>query len=182
MVKENYRWLAALIAAHPNRRIVGRTRLQKEVKLLQSLGFPTDYSYVIHFYGPYSEGISSGLAFLEAAELVHETCETSQEGNEYYVLQAEDGAELREIDRFRIHIDKLAAADAVVLELAATYDAFRNSAPDHEEAIKRLRRKKGPKCYHGNEDKALKLLTSLGLHLQPNQKAAATPPASASSV
>ncbi|KKL80241.1 hypothetical protein LCGC14_2006760, partial [marine sediment metagenome] len=42
---ENYRWLAGLIAAHPERKVVGRTRLQKEVKLLQRCGFPTDYSY-----------------------------------------------------------------------------------------------------------------------------------------
>ena len=38
----NFWWLAGVIAAHDGRRVVGRTRLQKTVKLLQRLGLPTD--------------------------------------------------------------------------------------------------------------------------------------------
>src|SRR6476619_2977257 len=101
---ENYRWLAGLIAAHPDRKVVGRTRLQKEVELLQSLGFPTDYKFTIHFYGPYSEGIVSDIAFLEAAGLVHEECEISQEGKPYYILNAASDAAIREINEFQKEI------------------------------------------------------------------------------
>jgi len=46
---ENWRWLAAVIAAHPNHEVYGRTRLQKTVWLLQSMGMPTDYVYSLHF-------------------------------------------------------------------------------------------------------------------------------------
>ncbi len=67
---ENYRWLAALVAAHPERKVFGRTRLQKEVKLLQRLGFPTDYSYTIHFYGPYSESLQGDIGLLDAFDFV----------------------------------------------------------------------------------------------------------------
>jgi hypothetical protein len=42
-MKERFRWLAAAITAHPDRKVVGRTRLQKEIKLLQRLKFPTEY-------------------------------------------------------------------------------------------------------------------------------------------
>ncbi len=55
------------------------------------------------------------------------------------------------------------AADAVVLELAATYDMFRGMGSDHKEAIQRLRRKKGAKCEGGNEAAAIQLLQTLGL-------------------
>jgi hypothetical protein len=60
-------------------------------------------------------------------------------------------------------IDLMQDADAVVLELAATYDMFRTMNSDHEDAMMRLRRKKGAKCDDGNDLKALDLLRKLGL-------------------
>ena len=48
----NFWWLAAVVAAHDERRGVGRSRRQKTVKLLQRLGLPTDYLYTMFFYGP----------------------------------------------------------------------------------------------------------------------------------
>jgi hypothetical protein len=55
-----------------------------------------------------------------------------------------------------------AIADAVVFELAATYDMFRTMKSNHEEAMMRLRREKGSKCDNGNDTKALALLRELG--------------------
>ncbi len=46
---EKFRWLAGAIAAHPDQQIAGRIRLQKTIKLLQRLDFPTDYSYTLIF-------------------------------------------------------------------------------------------------------------------------------------
>ncbi len=160
---ENYRWLAGLIAAHPEGKVVGRTRLQKEVKLLQRCGFPTDYSYTIHFYGPYSEALQADTILLKAFDLLDETGDVSAEGNPYYILRAKASAALTEITEFQDQINLLNDAQAVVLELAATYDAFRESGSDHEEAINRLRRKKGSKCDEGNLEEALKVLHALGL-------------------
>jgi hypothetical protein len=51
----------------------------------------------------------------------------------------------------------------VVVELAATYDMFRTMKSSHEEAMMRLRRKKGARCDDGNDIKALDLLRELGL-------------------
>ncbi|MBN2023560.1 MAG: hypothetical protein JW809_12315 [Pirellulales bacterium] len=165
MGTENYRLIAGLIAAHPGRRIYGRTRLQKEVKLLQRLDFPTDYSYTIHFYGPYSEGLQADICLLESFGMVGETIEVSLEGKQYYVLSAKDpiALALPEIATFQDTIKLLDDAPTVVLELAATYDAFRDSGSDHHDAVARLRRKKGPKCGDGNEERSLELLKSLGL-------------------
>lgn len=68
-MKERFRWLAGAIAAHKDRKVVGRTRLQKEIKLLQRLGFPTEYSYTLFFYGPYSECFSRKSASFKHSAL-----------------------------------------------------------------------------------------------------------------
>ena len=163
---ERFRWLAAAIAAHPDGKVVGRTRLQKEIKLLQRLKFPTDYSYTIHFYGPYSESLHAEIGLLESLALVTEDQFVSQAGAPYYVLHAKPEATLTQIGRFQKYIDQMDDADATVLELAATYDMFRASGSNHKEATERLRRKKGSKCEGGNEARALELLLQLGLPTQ----------------
>ncbi|MCI0462147.1 MAG: hypothetical protein L0Z62_34785, partial [Gemmataceae bacterium] len=145
------------------RRVVGRTRLQKTVQLLQRLGLPTAYSYTIHFYGPYSEGVNSDLRLLEQLKLVHEQSFASTEGIPYYILTATQEAVLPEMQPFQPAVDCLAKADPVVLELAATYDAFREMGSDHADALKRLQWKKGAKCNEGRLEKALELLEQLGL-------------------
>lgn len=163
MTLRNHQWIAALIASHPDKKIFGRTRLQKEVKLLQRLGYPTDYGYSIHFYGPYSESLQSDIGLMEAFGTIAESPELGRDGNEYYVLEALDTDGLPDVSEFEGVIGTLAGANSVVLELAATYDAFRERGDDHDEATIRLRKKKGAKCEGGNEDAALELLADLGL-------------------
>jgi len=160
---ENYRWLAGLIAAHEGRKVIGRTRLQKTVKLLQRCGFPTTYGYMIYFYGPYSEDLHAGLRLLESFGLVSEEEHLAQDGTTYHTITATEDAELPEIDEYRPLIDQLAKMDPIVLELAATYDAFRELGCDHEQALRRLRRKKGTKCGEGRDRQALELLNSIAL-------------------
>ena len=163
MNQERFRWLAGVIAAHPNRDVFGRTRLQKTIKLLQRLGLPTDYTYTIHFYGPYSEGVQADIGLLERLELAEETERLGQDGIPYYVIHGKPEAVMEEIVHFQHYIDTMSDVTAVVLELAATYDAFRQMDSDHNEALQRLRRKKGDKCSGGNEEAALQLLRTLGL-------------------
>ena len=164
---EKYRCLAAVIAAHPGRQMVGRTRLQKTVKLLQRLGAPMDYDYMIHFYGPYSEGVQSDIGLLEKLGLVKEEVRQAQDGSPYFILQATDEAKefanVNELEEFRPAIEIMSETDSVVLELAATYDAFLESGDDHGTATARVRRKKGTKCDDGRLAEALKLLKKLGL-------------------
>jgi uncharacterized protein len=163
MMIENYRWLAGLIAAHKDRKVVGRTRLQKTVKLLQRLGFPTTYDYTIYFYGPYSEDLHAGLGLLDAYGLVTEEEHMTQDGKPFYTIIATEDAELKEIEDYKSIIDRLEETELVVLELAATYDAFRELGCDEEESLKRLLRKKGSKCDNGRDKQALQLLREIGI-------------------
>ena len=100
---------------------------------------------------------------LEAFGLVSEEEHVAQDGTTYYTITATKDAQLAEIETYRPLIDRLAKTDLVVLELAATYDAFRQLGCDHDDALRRLRRKKGSKCDDGRDEKALQLLKQIGL-------------------
>jgi len=164
MKLERFELLAAVIAAHPERKVVGRTRLQKTVKLLQRLGLGTDYDYMLYFYGPYSESLQAEIGVLEQMGLIREEGSFSWNGRPYYILRAKEEAESYEVtEKFGKAIQIMSKAELVVLELAATYDAFRETGMTHEQALIALRLKKGAKCENGNEEKALELLGNLGL-------------------
>lgn len=164
MTTGNFRWLAAVIAAHTDRRVVGRTRLQKTVKLLQRLGMPTDYPYSIFFYGPYSEGVQRDVGLLVELGLVAVQEHTGPEvGTPYFVMTATAEAAREEMANFAEAIRVMEAADLVVLELAATYDAFREMGSDHDEGLRRLRHKKAAKWTQERETRAMGLLRQVGL-------------------
>lgn len=160
---EDYVMLAGVVAAHPNKKVVGRTRLQKTIKLLQRLGLPTSYGYSSYFYGPYSEDLQADMSLLDLVGLVEEEEHESAEGNRYYVMEAKKDFLTPEVDALQSQIKVISRANAVVLELAATYDAFRDKGSTHEDALKMLRSKKADKCSEKNVEKALKLLRSLNL-------------------
>jgi uncharacterized protein YwgA len=160
----NFWWLAAVVAAHDGRRVVGRTRLQKTMKLLQRLGMPTDYLYTMFFYGPYSEGLFRDIGRCAALGLLSEAENPGPEGGTpTFVLRATAEAEMEGVERWREEIATMQASDLVVLELAATYDAFREVGSDHAEAVARLRHKKAAKWTEDRHARALALLAGLGL-------------------
>jgi uncharacterized protein YwgA len=131
---------------------------------LQRVGFPTDYNFVLFFYGPYSEGIKSDLGLLEVLGLVNEKQESALEGTPYYIISAVEQADLGdEIKAFLPQIKLMEKAQLVPLELAATYDSFRETGSDHEDALNRLRRKKGTKCTEDNLRTSFQLLNELNL-------------------
>lgn len=158
---QRYQLLASVIAAHPSGKVVGRTRLQKTVKLLQRLGLQTNYAYTNHFYGPYSEDLQADVHLLGVMGSVKETPKASAEGTPYYVIEAKESESLP--DEYRPIVERLARQDPVVLELAATYDSFIEMGVTRDRARELLRLKKGEKCAGGNEERALDLLQQLDL-------------------
>jgi hypothetical protein len=159
----DYWWLAAVIAAHTNRQVVGRARLIMTVKLLQGLGLPTRYLYTLFFGGPYAEGIHSDLDLLKVARLVEETRPYGQEGAPS-LLQASPKADAPELEPYRPAIRLMEQTEEVVLELAATYLALRlDRRWDHARALETMRPKKADKWTPEREAKALELLRVLKL-------------------
>lgn len=164
-----FMWLAAVVAIHPNSRVEGRTRLQKTIKLLQSVGLPTGYNYMIHFYGPYSEELQSDIGLLESMDILGEEAHVNGSTTKYIIKASDEVFQiepnLREkVESFRKYIDILnGEKETVVLELAATYDSFREVGGDHDDALKRLRLKKPEKCTPANEKRAIELLNKMGI-------------------
>jgi uncharacterized protein YwgA len=159
----NFWWLAAVIAAHEGRRVVGRTRLQKTVKLLQRLGLPTDYRYSIFFYGPYSEGVFGDTQLLAQMGLISETEHAAGDGTSFFEIVARPEAAIEEMERWRPALNDMQKADLVVLELAATFDAFREMGSSHDESVARLKHKKASRWTEDRHARALELLERLGL-------------------
>jgi uncharacterized protein YwgA len=162
MLIEQFRWLAGVIAAHQDRKVVGRTRLQKTIYLLQRKGLPTDFDYMLHFYGPYSRGLNMGLQLVKELGLVTEEVKAGSE-NDYYIFEAQKDAVLPQIEPYQPALHLIENVEDIPLELAATYDAFRQMGYGHTQAMERLRRKKGDKCTRENEEQALALLRQLKL-------------------
>lgn len=160
---EKFRWLAAVIAAHPGGCLCGRTRLQKTVWILQRIGFPTDYVYTNYFYGPYSEGIQADIRLLERVGLALETQKVGLDGTPYYVFESSPDSALKEIEPFQPRIDLLSEQSPVVLELAATYDAYRVMGLTHEKSLELLRQTKDKKCLPESEMAMWALLQELRL-------------------
>jgi hypothetical protein len=160
-MKEGFRWLAGAIAAHKNRTVVGRIRLEEEIKLLQRLGFPTEYSYTLFFYGPYSEALHAEVRFLQAFGLVTEEQKSSKQGDAYFVLTASPDAVMAETADFQRPIDLMQEADAVVLnrtrsdlrhvphneiQSRGSHDA---AAPKKGQQVRQRQRHEGPRASPG---------------------------------
>lgn len=160
---ENYRLLAGIIEAHPNREVLGRMRLQSTVRLLQRIGISTDYTFSIHFHGPYSEELRSDITIIQRLGLgVEQQLEGRAEG-ESFTIQAVPEAAHPEIAHLTATIHTLAEADPIVLELAAIYDIFRETGSGHLDALCRLRAKKATKCDDRRLEEAMGILRTLGL-------------------
>jgi uncharacterized protein YwgA len=163
---ESFRLLAAVIGAHQNHTVNGRTRLQKTVKLLQSLGYPTNYDFRLFFYGPYSEDVWFDLRLLERLGLAEEEEMASENGkdNPWYKISVKpDAVEEALAKDWSDAIRRMEGTDLVALELAATYDSFRELGSGHADALVRLKRKKGTKCSEKNLAASISLLNVLAL-------------------
>ena len=157
-------YLASVIATCKGKRVVGRTRLQKMIFLLQKLKLPSDYSFSMHFYGPYSEDVQADLAVLDLIDVITEIPKAGDSG-QYYVLEIK-GSDFHQIDlsNWRKPIKEMENVQSVVLELAATYIAFRDSGYNAKDAELQVQRMKGLKCDGGNLKASYDLLTELGLY------------------
>jgi len=131
-------WLAKLISSVTE--VDSRKRLQKSIYLLQQrANCPLQFSYILHYYGPYSFELSSLIDQLKSADIIDESRELTGFGDVRYrskiskkgerVLkkfqESKTGKEVYEQIRPFIPIfEKLNQEDLWVLELAATIAYF----------------------------------------------------------
>ncbi|MCJ7655465.1 MAG: hypothetical protein MUO97_09265 [Dehalococcoidia bacterium] len=75
-------WLAKLISSVTE--VDSRKRLQKSIYLLQRADCPLQFSYILHYYGPYSFELSGLIDQLKGADIIDESSEATGFGNIRY--------------------------------------------------------------------------------------------------
>jgi uncharacterized protein YwgA len=125
-------WLAKLISSVME--VDSRKRLQKSIYLLQKSGSPLHFSYILHYYGPYSFELAGLIDQLDSVEIIKET----REGSAYKSRitprgkkaiknfeKTEAGEEAKEaLSSFIPKFVELNKRDPLQLELAATISYF----------------------------------------------------------
>ena len=159
----NFCYLAAVVAAHPDSRVDGRTRLQKTMKLLQSAGLRTGYGFRMHCYGPYSEEIFSHIRLLDRLGFVHETEQDLPDGKARYMIAASSHVPVPDIRNFRLKVTLLSQTPLTILELAATLVTLREAGFRRRTALSHLKAKKHEKCSPENLRQASNLIRRLGI-------------------
>jgi len=157
--------VVALVAANGGT-IVGKTRLQKTVFLLDQCGLSSGFEFEYHNYGPFSADLADAA---ERAELMGRLKSATRPGYHevpYVVFNTSDRApdKIAAFDTPAIQ-DKLRVlgqSSAIILELAATLRYFKDlgSRDGIESTVRQL---KPLKATPERLDKAWKLLANLGL-------------------
>lgn len=130
-------WLAKLISSVTE--VDSRKRLQKSIYLLQRVGCPLQFSYILHYYGPYSFELAGLIDQLDGAGIINETADVLSPNVVRYksaitsrgekVLKdfekTKDGKQtMAKITPFTPRFKDLNEEDPWVLELAATSAYF----------------------------------------------------------
>ena len=157
---DRIRDLASVLASHEKHTVSGRVRLQKSIMLLQSCGLHTDYGFRLHFRGPYSEELQADVALMETYGLVEERTDDLGRSFEYTLL---DDSITRDLGDLTPAVRAIEQSDVATLELAATYQAFRQLGETHAQALQSVREKKARSWSDAREQRAQDLLWTLHL-------------------
>lgn len=117
--------------------IVGKTRLQKTVFILERAGYERNFSFTYHYYGPFSEDLSIAITDAIALGLIEEKVAQASWGGHYSIFSTDDNHQ--QSLPGKPLIDICASANPVALELAATaiFLADENHDDPWAEVVKR---------------------------------------------
>lgn len=133
-------YIAKIIALNGGT-LIGKTRLQKTAYFLEELCDDSDLDFDYHYYGPYSEELSIGIADAQALGYIKSEWKSTKVGTEYAVFQSfvDLNEEYGDKEKKRV-LEILSNYDSVSIELAATVDFLsKNGFPEDawEETIRR---------------------------------------------
>lgn len=99
--------------------LIGRTRLQKTVYLLERAGFIDGFEFEYRHYGPYSEDLSHATIFARMSGILEEEERSASWGGTYSIFKA-TGPAPRITPEMQLMIDISMNSNPIALELAAT--------------------------------------------------------------
>jgi uncharacterized protein YwgA len=157
------------IVALSGGRLVGRTRIQKTVYLLDTQGLKSGAAYYYYNFGPFSDEVAAGISDGKFAGLLAEKIDQRRsDGSPFSIFETERAAEsvtnlgsLKRPEAMRL-LGRLSSANSTVLELAATIHwlKFIEKVIDWRAE---LARRKGAKTGGGRTEMAVALLSDLGI-------------------
>lgn len=122
--RERYKVLTDVVAATEGKKIVGRTRLQKIICLLQMAGAEFDYDFEYKHYGPYCEALADDMDYSCIFGEVTEKRKKAGWGGVYSIYSTESKPENSDfLNGFQKRILDLCSgtnSNAIDLELAVT--------------------------------------------------------------
>lgn len=162
--------IAAAIVDAAGGKLIGRVRFQKVVYLLDRLGLKSGFDFDYHNYGPYSRDLDNAMADAKAFDLIEEKFDhRASDGARYSIFELKGGHQAKPEafgdlgrERAKSLVENFARQNVTVLELAATIDWLWR-----EEKIadwrRELSKRKSVKVQGGRLERAVALLTELGL-------------------
>ncbi len=148
--------------------LVGKTRLQKTLYLLEQRGMGSGIDFDYHYYGPYSEGLTQATRWAELEGLLTEEEDVASSGDLYSTFRArtEPDESVGQLNKEEVssYLRVLKNYNGIELELAATIHYLQNHGYD-ESAINETRARKPSKASDGRIKRACDLLRALGLEV-----------------
>lgn len=147
--------------------LVGKTRLQKEVYLLQECGIGDFFDFEYHYFGPFSAELAEAADFAEVSGMVR----VEEKYGHYDVPYSEFTTGVEEPERLgkldatsaRSLLRMLDSRSAVTLELAATLRFLRNEGVAEADLDDQVATLKPQKASRARLAEAHDLLRELGL-------------------
>lgn len=106
------------VVAAAGGRLVGKTRLQKTVYILEAAGVVSGLNYTYHYYGPYSEDLASAARDAVTDKTVREDEDIAQWGGKYSIYTTDFDGQISKTCKDLV--TTACSSDPVTLELAAT--------------------------------------------------------------
>jgi uncharacterized protein len=166
-MKEREDIVTAIVAAAGGK-LIGRVRLQKTVYLLDRLGLNSDFEYDYHHYGPYSRDLDNATADAKAFNLIEEEFDhRARDGAMYSIFRLKGEAKKEAFGNLKPGraeelVNLFTRTNVTVLELAATVDwLWREEG--YADWRREITRRKGVKVQSGRLEKAVALLSEIGL-------------------
>jgi len=144
-------------------RVVGKTRLQKMVYIMEAAGINMGYDYTYFHYGPYSEDLSNHIEIAAAMGIVKHTETVTADGKRKYSIYEVDNKtfnDATEADEQNSLLKKMNETDSITLELAATA-LYLKKEEGYEDPWEETSRRKPSKATPERLEKAKKLYSEL---------------------
>jgi uncharacterized protein YwgA len=160
--------LSYIVALNTDSRVVGKTRLQKMIFLLDQCGLESNSRYSYHYYGPYSADIAEAaedatlfgcLEFEEHSGFYNIPYGTYEVSDKNLHIPANIGSLDKDTVQRKINI--MSNYSAIELELAATIQYLRKQGSVN--AIEEVKQLKPAKATDSRMARARSLLLEMGI-------------------